>query len=150
MKRYFCLCPGGIKSDSDASIRIESFQEIKSMLKDLVANKYKSFETIHISNESPVKFPFWGKTYMVVGKDQKGNNMPLGYCNFKKTKASSISWLSISCWGLICLSIAMSIYACVNLRFDTAIWALNSGILAYSVKQIKGMLIRQKLMYLLK
>ena len=113
MNRYFCLCPGGIKSDKDADVRVESFREIQEIINnfgDAIPNKFSKLRTKHILNESPVKFPYWGKVYMVLGTTKDGHEVPLGYCNFAKEWHNSFSTYSALLYFIFALSISMAIY----------------------------------------
>lgn len=152
-KRYFCLCLGGIKSDSDASVAVESFQEIKMMLDNCLeelGKKFTSYETQHIIDKSPEKFPHWGKTYMVVGIEQKGGRIPLGYCNFAKTKANSVSMLSVLLFVLFFIAFTMSVVSIVEGHYDAALWCFNCAVLTSVLKRMRTCLVSMKLSYLLK
>lgn len=153
MKRYFCLCLGGIKSDSDASVSVESFYEIKLIIDDCLKDprkKFISYETQHILDKSPDRFPHWGKTYMVVGIEPSGGRIPLGYCNFAKTKRNSLSGINISVWALILIAITMSILSAIKGNLPSSLWALNCALLSFSLLKLRRSLIYQKLLYLLK
>ena len=153
MKRYFCLCPYGIASDKDASMSVDSFGEIESMLnyfcEDLEV-KFVSYKTQHILDKSPDKFPYWGRTYMVLGLKKDGGQIPLGYCNFEKNRISSLSFISIALLALLVLSVTMCILSVYNKHFDAALWSFNCAVLVTVIRTLKKVSIKHKLLYLLK
>lgn len=153
MNRYFCLCPGGIKSDKDADVRVESFREIQEIINnfgDAIPNKFSKLRTKHILNESPVKFPYWGKVYMVLGTTKDGHEVPLGYCNFAKKWHNSFSTYSALLYFIFALSISMAIYNIYIEHFSTALWCITSAMLTCLPLMQRQILIRQKTTYLLK
>ena len=153
MKRYFCLCPGGLQSDSDASVAVESFKEIEdiadSFLKEL-GKKRDYYITQHILDRSPDKFPHWGKTYMVIAIMEGGDRIPIGYCNFEKNKSSSISWILISCWALLLVAAFMAAISLLKMRFDAALWSFNCVLLVRVIMRMMSAMLDLKLSYLLK
>lgn len=153
MNRYFCLCPGGIKSDKDADVRVESFREIQEIINnfgDAIPKKFNKLRTKHILNESPVKFPYWGKVYMVLGTTKDGHEVPLGYCNFAKKWHNSFSTYSALLYFIFALSISMAIYNIYIQHFSTALWCITSAMLTCLPLMQRQILIRQKTIYLLK
>ena len=153
MNRYFCLCPGGIKSDKDADVRVESFREIQEIINnfgDAIPNKFSKLRTKHILNESPVKFPYWGKVYMVLGTTKDGHEVPLGYCNFAKKWHNSFSTYSALLYFIFALSISMAIYNIYIQHFSTALWCITSAMQTCLPLMQRQILIRQKTTYLLK
>ena len=152
MKRYFCLCVGGLQSDSDASVAVESFKEIEdiadSFLKEL-GKKRDYYITQHIFDKSPDKFPHWGKTYMVIVIID-GNRFPIGYCNFEKDKSSSISWILISCWTVLLVAAFMAALSLLKMRFDAALWSFNCMLLVRVIMRMMSAMLDLKLSYLLK
>ena len=153
MNRYFCLCPGGIKSDKDADVRVESFREIQEIINnfgDAIPNKFSKLRTKHILNESPVKFPYWGKVYMVLGTTKDGHEVPLGYCNFAKKWHNSFSTYFALLYFIFALSISMAIYNIYNQHYSTALWCITSAMLTCLPLMQRQILIRQKTTYLLK
>ena len=153
MKRYFCLCPYGIASDKDASMSVDSFGEIESMLNSFCEElevKFVSYKTQHILDKSPDKFPYWGRTYMVLGLKKDGGQIPLGYCNFEKNRISSLSFISIALFALLVLSVTMCILSVCNKHFDAALWSYNCAVLVTVIRTLKKVSIKHKLLYLLK
>lgn len=153
MSRYFCLCPGGVKSDSDASVHVDSFSEIRYMLNTFAENiphKFVKYKTQFIMDKSPEKFPHWGCIYMVIGITKDGQNWPLGYCNFKKTFFSSISPYAFSLVMMFVLAIAIAILNIIRLHFDTALWCAIAAMLTACIGLLRLNAIRLKLSYLLK
>lgn len=153
MSRYFCLCPGGIKSDKDADVRVESFREIQNIINEFgnaIPKKFTKLRTKHILDESPVKFPHWGKVYMVLGTTEDGNEVPLGYCNFAKKWHNSFSTYSILLYFIFALSIFNAIYGMYIRHFSTALWCIASAILICGLLMQRRILIRHKTTYLLK
>lgn len=153
MNRYFCLCPGGIKSDKDADVRVESFREIQKIINvfgDAIPKKFIKLRTKHILDESPVKFPYWGKVYMVLGTTKDGHEVPLGYCNFAKKWHNSFSTDSILLYFLFALSVFMTIHNIYIQDFSTSLWCITSAMLIVCLLMQRQTLIRHKTTYLLK
>lgn len=153
MSYYFCLCPGGIKSEKDADVRVESFREIQQIINDfgnVIPNKFTKLRTQHIMDESPVKFPHWGKVYMVLGTTKDGHEVPLGYCNFEKKWHNSFSAYSFSLYFLFALSCLMAIHAVCIQQFSTSLWCITSAMLVICLLMHRQMLIRLKMLFLLK
>lgn len=153
MSYYFCLCPGGIKSEKDADVRVDSFSEIQNIINnfgDAILNKFTKLRTQHIMDESPVKFPHWGKVYMVLGTTKDGHEVPLGYCNFEKKWHNSFSAYSFSLYFLFALSCLMAIHAVYIQQFSTSLWCITSAMLVICLLMQRQMLIRQKTRFLLK
>ncbi len=133
MNRYFSISIGGLPSDSDASIGVDSFSEIKEMLDCFskeIPHRFVKYKTQLIMNKPPEKFPHWDKVYMVKAVLEDGHEIPVGYCNFKKTFFSSISIYSIAMAIAFLSSIAMSIRYLILHNGDIA---LLSGIVAVLV-----------------
>lgn len=153
MKRYFCLCPGGLKSDSDASTYVESFKDVEyvldSFIKDVGRDKC-TYITQHIFDRSPDKFPHWGKTYMVIAVTKKGERLPVGYCNFEKTKLSSFSMVDAASYLLLAIAILMAVLSVIGKHYDAALWAFNCSVLVGITFKMKKGILNHKLLYLLK
>lgn len=153
MNRYFSISIGGLPSDSDASIGVDSFLEIKQMLDCFskeIPHRFVKYKTQLIMNKPPEKFPHWGRVYMVKAVLEDGHEIPVGYCNFKKTLLSSISIYNISLTIAFVSSIAMSIRSVVLHNGNIALW---SGIVAVLVAIIglnRLTTTRIKLLYLMK
>ena len=153
MSRYFCLCPGGLKSDKDADVMVESFCEIQQIINnfgDAIPRKFNNLKTQHILDESPVKFPYWGKTYMVVAIEPDGGRLPLGYCNFEKKWYNSFSLYSILLYFLLALSVCMAIRSLCLGQFTVALWACTSFSLICCLLMQRNILTKHKTTYLLK
>lgn len=153
MKKYFCLCPGGIRSDSDASVIVESFSEIQTMLDSFFKTLGKeqcTYVTQHILDRSPDKFPEWGKTYMILAVNNEGQKVAVGYCNFARTRLNSFSAIMIAMWCLITIAVIMGGCSIFAKHYDAAAWAFNSAILISILMRWRLLLIHQKMMYMLK
>lgn len=153
MSYYFCLCPGGIKSEKDADVRVDSFREIQNIINDFgnsIPKKFTKLRTKHILDESPVKFPHWGKVYMVLGTAKDGHEVPRGYCNFEKKWHNSFSAYSFFLHFLFALSIFMAIHAIYIQQFSTSLWCITSAMLVICLLMQRRMLIIQKTLFLLK
>lgn len=153
MSRYFCLCPGGVQSDKDADVKVESFREIQQIINefgDAVPNKFTKLRTQHILDVSPVKFPYWGKVYMVLGTMKSGDEVPLGYCNFAKKWHNSFSLYSILLYFLLALSFCVAIRGIYIDQPTTLLWCVSSGMLTCCLLMARQLIIRHKTMYLLK
>lgn len=153
MSRYFCLCPGGIKSDKDVSVPVESFREIGEIL-DIFAEEiphtFVKYQTQFILDQSPIKFPKWGKTYMVLGITKDGQRFPLGYCNFEKKWSSSISAYSCSLWMMFILSFIMAVLNLSNGHFIASMWCAIVAMLTSVIFMLRKSVIIYKFKYLLK
>lgn len=133
MNRYFSVSIGGLPSDSDVSINVDSFWEIKEMMDAFareLPHSFVRYKTQLIMNKPPEKFPHWGRVYMVKAVLEDGHEIPVGYCNFNKTLLSSISIYNISLTIAFVSSIAMSIRSVILHNGDIALW---SGIVAVLV-----------------
>lgn len=153
MKHYFCLCPGGLQSDSDASVAVESFKEIEdiadSFLKEL-GKKRDYYITQHILDRSPDKFPHWGKTYMVIAIMEGGDRIPIGYCNFEKNRYSSTSLITILSWALLCVSAFVTALSLLEMKFEVTFWSFNCMVLVRVIMRMRSYAMDLKLSYLLK
>lgn len=153
MNRYFSISIGGLPSDSDASIGVDSFSEIKEMLDCFskeIPHRFIKYKTQLIMNKPPEKFPHWDKVYMVKAVLEDGHEIPVGYCNFKKTFFSSISIYRITMAVAFLSSIAMSVRSLILHNDDVA---LLSGIVAVLITVIalhKHTTTIIKLLYLMK
>lgn len=153
MNRYFSLSIGGLPSDSDVSVGVESFCEIKEMLDDFsreIPHKFVKYKTQHILDKSPKKFPHWGRVYMVKAVLEDGQEIPVGYSNFKKTFLNSVSIYSIASVVAFVSSIAMSIRSLILHNEDVALWSGIVSVLLVVFSLQKRITTKVKLLYLMK
>lgn len=153
MSRYFSISIGGLPSDSDVSVYVDSFIEIKEMLdafSEEIPHKFVSYKTQLIMNKSPEKFPHWGKVYMVKATLENGEEVPVGYCNFEKTFMNSISVYYVALVMLFVLSIIMVIRLLYMHDYDMVLWPGITAVLSVIIALNKHATTRIKLLYLMK
>lgn len=153
MTRYFSVSIGGLPSDSDVSINVDSFCEIKEMMDAFareLPHSFVRYKTQLIMNRPPAKFPHWGRVYMVKAVLENGDEIPVGYCNFEKTFFSSISiyWLALAV-GLLS-SLMMTIRSFIISDTDIALWSGMVTLLIAIIALHKHTATRIKLLYLMK
>ena len=153
MARYFSLSIGGLPSDSDVSIHVESFAEIKEILDAFskeIPHKFIGYKTQLIMNKPPEKFPHWDKVYMVKAILEDSDEIPMGYCNFKKTFLNSISAYYASLISLLVLSLSMVIRSFFLHDFDILLWSGITSLLSSLMILNRRCYLKMKLLYLMK
>lgn len=153
MSRYFCLCPGGLKPDKCADVRVASFREIEQIINDFgdaLPNKFTKLKTQHYMDKSPEQFPHWGKVYMVWGKTKEGHAVLLGCCNFEKKWHNYFSLHSVLLYFLLALSIAEIIRCLFFQELRISLWCFSFACMTCCLLMNRRLLIRQKTSYLLK
>lgn len=153
MNRYFSFSIGGLPSDSDVSINVDSFLEIKEMMDAFareLPHSFVRYKTQLIMNRPPAKFPHWDRVYMVKAVLEDDQEIPVGYCNFKKTFFSSISiyWLALAV-GLLS-SLMMTIRSFIISDTDIALWSGMVTLLIAIIAMHKHRETHVKLLYLMK
>ena len=144
---------GGLKSDVGVSIGVDSFFEIKQMLDAFsqeIPRKFVKYRTQLIMNRSPKMFPRWRKAYVVMATLEDGHEIPVGYCNFKKTFFSGIPIY----WLAIVIAFVSSVIMCIRSVMvndnDIALWSGMVTLLIVIIALHKHTTTRLKLLYLMK
>ena len=153
MSYYFSMDIGGLRSEADVSVGVDSFSEIKEMLNafsEEIPRKFVKYNTQLIMNRSPKVFPHWSKVYMVLATLEDGREIPVGYCNFKKSlfNSFSINWMAIVI--AFVSSVIIFIRSLMINDNDIALWSGMVAVLVFIIALNKSTTTKIKLLYLMK